>query len=231
MSAQNMFNIDKLIETNYDTWSLQIKAILVHQDLWDVVSSNEIKDDAVWKRSDEKALSTIILTVTPMQLSYIKNSKTANNAWNALKDIHRPKGPVRKVTLFKKLLCMRMSENDCIQEYLCKFACVVEKLAEIEITLQEDLLVIMVMASLPKSFENFVVALETRDQLPTLSVLKVKLIEEGQRRKAVEDSNNNDDAVQVFMAQAKKNQNQQAQKNIVYNNKNVKCYNCHQRRL
>lgn len=214
-----MFNIDKLSENNYDSWSLQMKSVLIHQDLWDVVSqlpTTENKTDIEWKKRDDKATATIILSITPVQLSYIKNSKTAADAWNTLRDIHQPKGPVRKVTLFKQLLGMRMREDDCIQQYVCNFTSVVDKLAEAGIDLSEDLLVIMILASLPKSFENLVVALESRDDLPKLSVLKVKLSEEGERRKTSEPTNN-DGTVQVFMSH-----NNKTPRNTQVNRNNTK---------
>lgn len=37
--------------------------------------------------------------------------------------------------------------------------------------------------SLPTEYENFVVAVESRDKLPDLSALKIKILEEEQRRK------------------------------------------------
>ncbi|XP_073844139.1 uncharacterized protein, partial [Musca autumnalis] len=164
-----------------------MKAVLVHQECWDVVcgsSKKPEKDYEAWVKKDEKALATIILSIAARQISYIKTCKSSLEAWNTLKDVHRPKGPVRKVTLFKQLLGMRMGEGDCVQQHVCKFAAISDKLAETGIELQEELFVIMLLASLPKSYENFVVALETRDELPSLSALKIKLAEEGERRKA-----------------------------------------------
>lgn len=51
------------------------------------------------------------------------------------------------------------------------------------ITLPDEMLVILLLSSLPKCFENFVVAIEARDSLPLLSSLKVKLLEKGARQR------------------------------------------------
>lgn len=67
-------------------------------------------------------------------------------------------------------------------EYLNSFTEISEKLAEVGIEIAEELLAIILLSSLPKEYENFVIAIETRDALPTLDMLKVKLIEEGDRR-------------------------------------------------
>lgn len=55
----------------------------------------------------------------------------------------------------------------------------------------------MLLGSLPAEFENFSVAIESRDKIPTLENLKIKLIEEEARQsdrvaKTSEDYNNNE---------------------------------------
>ena len=60
-----------------------------------------------------------------------------------------------------------MLEDECVQQYICNFGAIVDKLAETGVTFQE-LYVIMLLASLPKSYEILVVALEVRDDLPKL---------------------------------------------------------------
>lgn len=243
MSA--LYNISKLDDTNYDSWSLQVRSVLIHQDLWSVVSGQSVKPEpsatnaaevAAWNTKDEKATATIILSATPIQIAHIKNCITSAETWNTLREVHRPKGPVRKVTLFKQLLQMRMSDDECVQQYICNFASVVEKLAETGITLQEELYVIMLLASLPKSYENLVVALEARDDLPKLSTLKIKLSEEGERRKVNNGATNADNSVQVFMARENKdkkrnsynknNNSNDSNKNHQTRKSNFKCFNC-----
>jgi len=60
---------------------------------------------------------------------------------------------------------------------------VFEKLQEIDQPVPDEMLVIILLSSLCDSHENFVIAFETRDFLPSLSSLKIKLLEEGERRK------------------------------------------------
>lgn len=52
--------------------------------------------------------------------------------------------------------------------------------------ISEDLLNTMLLSSLPRYYDYFVIAVESRDQLPSTSSLKTKLIEESHRR---EDTN------------------------------------------
>ena len=71
-----MYNIEKLNETDYDSWSLHIKAVLI-------ISISAISDDiptAAWAKRGEKATSKVILSVTPTQISYIRNCQSASAA-------------------------------------------------------------------------------------------------------------------------------------------------------
>ncbi|KAI8124587.1 Retrovirus-related Pol polyprotein from transposon TNT 1-94 [Lucilia cuprina] len=237
MMSSSTFQIDKLDNSNYDTWCVQMKCILVQSDLWSIANGTVVKpadkvQSELWQQKNEKALATIILSVKTNQLNYIKNCKSALEAWKKLGDVYRPSGPIRKVTLYKKLLNLRMSETTSMSEYLNSFTEISERLAEVGIEIAEELLVIILLSSLPKDFENFIIAIETRDSLPSLDLLKIKLIEEGDRRIQHGDG---DEAVvvsqQAFVARSKqhmKNKNNNNSNNNS-NGRKVKCYNCGKR--
>lgn len=55
-----------------------------------------------------------------------------------------------------------------------------KKLKEVDFLVQEEILSVLLLLSLPQLFDGFVIALETRDELPSLGMLKIKLQEEGQ---------------------------------------------------
>jgi hypothetical protein len=59
----------------------------------------------------------------------------------------------------------------------------VDKLGEMDVGINPDLLAIMLLYSLPSSFENFRCAIESRDELPDPETLRVKIIEENDARK------------------------------------------------
>lgn len=80
-------------------------------------------------------------------------------------------------------------EADDMTQHINKFTEIADKLSEIGIEMQEELLSIILLSSQPQNFENFVIVMETRDSLPSLNVLKQKLLEEGERRKNEKDNN------------------------------------------
>ena len=83
-----------------------------------------------------------------------------------LERIYQSRGPTRKATLLKQLALQRMEESDDIREHTRKFFDPVDKRDEIDVDISPDLLAIMLLYSLPPSFENFRCAIESRDKLP-----------------------------------------------------------------
>ena len=134
-----------------------------------------------FETKNEKAMASIILSLHPSQLNHVKNCETDFVAWKILHDIHQLSGPARKVMLFRKSLQFSLAEGGIIGEHMNVLSSLVDQLAEFKITVNEAMIVILLLSSLPKSYEGFVVAMESRDTLPEFSSLNIKLLEEGVR--------------------------------------------------
>ena len=103
----------------------------------------------------------------------------------------------------------------------------VEKLNEMDVQINNDLLAIMLLYSLPPCFENFRCAIESRDELPSPESLRVKVIEESDARK-----NESRGSLQNAMF-AKKNRNPKTRKGAVNSDNRVnngefkfRCHRC-----
>jgi len=57
---------------------------------------------------------------------------------------------------------------------MTEFATKAEEIAEAGIEIQDDLLSIMLLDSLPREYENFIVAMESRNMYPVLGELETK---------------------------------------------------------
>ena len=88
--------IEALNKDNYDTWKLQMQALLVKNDAWTYVSGECVKpegDEAAaavrqWKINDHKAKSDIILSINPSELKQIKGCETSRDVWLKLENIY-----------------------------------------------------------------------------------------------------------------------------------------------
>lgn len=195
MSTSNFAQIETFHGDNYDTWELQMKAVLIKNDAWEYVSGECVKpmlevgnaasEEAVktWIKNDNKAKSDIILSIKPSELKQIKGCVTSREVWLKLENTYLSKRLARKTILLKQLMLQRMEDGDDVREHVQKFFDTVDKLAEINVEINSELLAIMLLYRLPPSFDNFRCAIESRDELPSLDVLRIKIMEENTRKK------------------------------------------------
>jgi hypothetical protein len=71
-----------------------------------------------------------------------------------------------------------MADNGDVRVHLNDFFDSVDKLSDMGMDINEDLLTILLLYSLPASFENFRCAIESRDDLPKPEALRIKIVEE-----------------------------------------------------
>lgn len=131
-----------------------------------------------WIKNDSKARLDIILSISTSKLKQVKGCITSREVWQKLGNIYQSKEPARKATLLKQLILQRMEEGGDVHNHIRKFFDTIDKLNEIEININPDLLAIMLLYNLPPSFQNFRCAIESRDELPTPEILRIKITEE-----------------------------------------------------
>ncbi|XP_029159136.1 uncharacterized protein LOC114931320 [Nylanderia fulva] len=173
-----------------------MQALLTKNDAWAHIS-NELQRPQVtkqettsaalenWKRGDSKTnnKSNIILSISPYELKLIKEYETSRKVWLRLEGIYYFKGPTQKATLLKQLTLLRMEDGANVREHVNKSFDTVDKLKEMEIKINKDLLSIMLLYNMPSNFENFRCAIESRDELSTPEILRMKILEEFEARR------------------------------------------------
>jgi hypothetical protein len=187
--SSGSYKVEPLRKDNYDTWVLQARAIL-RIGLWDYVSGKTTKPDdsqneeikQTWETDDQNAQSELILLISPSELKQIKKCTSAKGIWDTLNHIFQSKGPARKATILKSLELYKMMDNEDVREHVNKFSDTMDKLSGMDIDINDDLLTIMMLYSLPPSHENFRIANESRDKLPSHEIWKIKIIQEGEAR-------------------------------------------------
>lgn len=192
MSGVSAARIETLGKENYDTWKMQVEALLFKNNAWEYVSGEKtrptgtdaasITEALAWAKADRNARSDLILAISPSELKQVKTCVTSREVWLKLESIYQSKGPARMATLLKQLVLHRMQEDDDVRTHIARFYDAVDKLLDMEVEINPNLLAIMLLYSLPGSFENFRCAIESRDVLPTPEALKVKIIEENDAR-------------------------------------------------
>ena len=86
------YQIEPLNKDNFDTWKVQMQALLIKTDGWQYANGSAIEptptnspDNSAavnkWVKEDQKAKSDIILAMSPSELKQIKECKTAREVW------------------------------------------------------------------------------------------------------------------------------------------------------
>lgn len=186
--------IELLSKDNYDTWRIQMEALLIKNKSWGYVNGKNKKPEATadnendsklneWTEMDSMALSDIILAISPPELKTIKNCGTSREVWLKLESIHAAKAPVTKSTLLRRLARFQIIEEGDLRGQLDEFMDIADKLAAMEVPFSQEVLSIFMIQSLPENYENFRCAVENGDKMPSPDELKVKILNESASRK------------------------------------------------
>lgn len=91
-----------------------------------------------------------------------------------------------------------------MSQYINNFQEKINLLEDVGIEIPSELQSIMLLNSLPEDYENFCVAIESRDQIPMVDFIKGKLIEEKARRQG--SNTREDDATSALIKEGENKQ-------------------------
>src|ERR1700744_4308887 len=182
-------SFEKFDGTNYFSWSFILKTILEEGEVWDVIAKPKpsILDadaTAAWLKKDRKAFTTITLATKPSYMQDIRHAKTAKEAWDNMSERYQSKGLMRRVLLKRKFNKMVMEEGENMEDHRRQFKDILDELNESGMTVDDQEAAIMLLSSLPKSWDSIITPLEHRI-IQNLSFHDVATIlkEENDRRK------------------------------------------------
>ena len=87
------------------------------------------------------------------------------------KSVYQFKGPACKVTLLRHLTTLKMQSRSDVRENLWYFSNIINEINELDVQIDEDLLLTMLLIS------RIFYAIELRDVLPSLEILRLKIME------------------------------------------------------
>ncbi len=87
----NLYQVDKLTNSNFAIWKFRIEMVLKARKLWKYVET-EADASVKEKEQEQEALSQIALTVSDGATGHIRNAKTARQAWLKICSVFEQKG-------------------------------------------------------------------------------------------------------------------------------------------
>src|SRR5947207_15989963 len=116
-TGMTTYNIDKLTESNYRSWSQQIKWILDEWELLEIVEGKAKKpgdgeDLAVWSKNAKKARSIIGATMSDSVMRYIEGMMDTAVMWTTLEVRYNSKIKTRLFQTILEFMNVKMGERD-----------------------------------------------------------------------------------------------------------------------
>jgi gag-polypeptide of LTR copia-type/Domain of unknown function (DUF4219)/Zinc knuckle len=145
--------------TNYATWSVRMKFLLVRKGLWSVVEADPT--GAKEKELDPKAKAEIALYVGDQDLVTVDDAASAKAAWDALASIYKARTMARRLFLKREMSMLKMQPTEGVVAFVARAKGMwAELLAAGHTVASPAELTWHVLAGLPEGFEAIITVLE-----------------------------------------------------------------------
>ena len=185
--------IKPLNGSNLATWKVQCKMALIREGLWNIVDETEAaptesEDNraalAKYKLRKDRALATIVLSLEPTLLYLLgPDPDDPVEAWKKLANQFQKKSWANKLALRRKLYALQLKEGQSIQTHIKKMTEIFDELAVVGDPLDDENKVVHLLASLPRSYDMLVTALEAGLEVPKIDVVTERLLHEETKQK------------------------------------------------
>ncbi|KAL9444475.1 hypothetical protein AB3S75_017630 [Citrus x aurantiifolia] len=226
--AAPKFEVEKFsVENDFHLWRLKMKALLVHQGLdvalGEVSSSKKPRKIANEDLPDvlDRAHSAIILSLGDGVLREVGGEKTAAGLWKKLEDLYTKKSMAKRLATKKKLYTLQMEYGSSITDHIDAFNKIILDLEDINVKIDDEDKAMILLCSLPSSYEHLVYTLMCGRQ--TLTMVDVK---ETLSSKAVTKKESRDGEGLTVRGRTEKREGNTGKKKRS-KSKSRKCFQCH----
>lgn len=176
------FDIIKLKGSeNFHTWKFAVEAVFDFKGLGDALVPKATTTPTVPKESDDtkltQAKALLKLAVEPHIYAHLEGCADALAIWTKLKTLYEDRGLLRRITLLRELISIRLEENDGIQEYVDSMRAASNRLAGIGFKLDDEWLAAMMLAGLTDEFKTLIMGLESTNTNITSDLVTGKLLD------------------------------------------------------
>jgi hypothetical protein len=162
--ATAKFEIEKFDGQNsFSLWRIKMRALLRQQGLAKVLEPQEEKIgisaiDEILERGEleEKAHSMILLSLSDGVLREVADEETTAGLWKKLESLYMKKSLTNRLFLKQRLYTLRMQEGTPLCDHLDYFNRIILDMKNIDIKVDDEGQALILLCSLPDSFDNFV---------------------------------------------------------------------------
>ncbi|KAL6133480.1 hypothetical protein ACLB2K_065715 [Fragaria x ananassa] len=176
MSGLNV-KIDKFTGRNiFSLWQIKMRALLKQQGMWaPLVKKSGDPEIAEMASLEEKAHSTILLCLADDIITEVAEEETAAGLWLKLKSLYMTKSLTNKLLLKRRLFSLRMEEGTTLRDHLDQLNTILLELRNVDVKVDDEDAALILLVSLPLSYENFVDSFIGRRDTVTLEEVRSSL--------------------------------------------------------
>ncbi|RVX03812.1 Retrovirus-related Pol polyprotein from transposon TNT 1-94 [Vitis vinifera] len=191
----NVNNIPVLNDTNFKKWKEHVIIVLGCMDLdfalredrpLDLTSTSTAEQRSTmekWERSNRMSLMIMKHSILEAIRGAIPEETQAKAFLDQIANRFAANEKVETSTILSKLVSMRYKGKENIREYIMEMSNIVTRLKALKLELSEDILVHLVLISLPTQFSPFEISYNTQKEKWTLNELIAQCVQEEERLK------------------------------------------------
>ncbi|GJR80554.1 hypothetical protein Tco_0151339 [Tanacetum coccineum] len=145
-------------KSNFSLWRIKVRALLKQQGIWAPLAGPKPANmtDVKYSSQDEKAHSTILLSLSDEVLYEVADEETTAGVWKKLEKLYMTKSLTNKLLLKQRLFSLRMKEGSILKDHLDALNSILMDLKNVEVKIDDEDATLILLVSLPPLFENFV---------------------------------------------------------------------------
>lgn len=198
----------------------------------------ENKSDEEWAFEHEQVCGFIRQFVEDNVYNHICSETHARTLWNKLEDLYASKTGNNKLFYLTRLVQLRYNEDSSVADHLNEFQGIVDQLSGMGVNFDDEVLALMVLASLPDSWETLKISLTNSapNGVVTMELVKSGVLNEEMRRRSQGTSSSHSEVLATTnrgRSQSKgprrKDKSRDTSRGKTNKFANVECYHCHRK--
>ena len=160
---ESKVKIDRFDGTDFSYWRMQIEDYLYQKKLHLPLLGTKPEEmpTAEWELLDRQVLGVVRLTLARNVAFNIKEETTTVGMMKALANMYEKPSASNKVYLMRRLFNLKMIEGKSIADHVNEFSTITSQLSSVGITLDEEVCALVLLSSLPDSWESTVIAVSS----------------------------------------------------------------------
>jgi hypothetical protein len=218
---------------NFGLWQRRVKDLLVQlglvKALYGKTKKSEKMTDDEWEELDMKAVSTIWLLLADEVMYDVMEENSTSGIWLNLEKRYMSKSLTNKLHLKQKLYGLKMIEGADLRQHINTFKQIISDMLRIDIKFEDEDKAMMLLTSLPASYEHLVTTLLYGKETLELEEVSGALLDHYQwKHKDSAESSGEGLVVKGYQdcGRKKDKDDKSARGRSKSKSKTVKCYKC-----